>query len=129
MIFIKVNKLVSNYGTYDYKGLDLSKVVPGSQVYPFDLESNNYCVMIVRETVVHDDIDVLSEDMYLQLKAKIEKDYPVVEDEQSKIEQLEQENYELKMATAELAEQQVQSNYETNMAIAELAELVIGGVE
>lgn len=33
MIFVKINNLDSN-GRIDYKGLDIEKIIPGTQVYP-----------------------------------------------------------------------------------------------
>lgn len=52
---------------------------------------------------------------------------PPKTEEQTKIEQLEAENMELKLALAELAETSANDKLEMQLAIAELAETIAGG--
>lgn len=102
MIFVKVKNLVTKYGNYDYKGLDLGNIVAGTQVYPYNMQDDNYCLLGVTKTVEHDDIQIISEELYLEEKKKVEDAYPVIESEESKIERLEKEALQLKKMNEEL---------------------------
>lgn len=130
MFFVKVNHLVTQHGNYDYKGLrESGYIVAGTQVYPYNIHTNNYCLLGVRKVIEHQDVILLTEEQYLKEKKQIEDAQPVIETEASKMERLEAENAELKIAMAELAEQQMLADAETKLAMAELAEAMMGGVK
>lgn len=42
MIYVKVSNVFTSQGNADYKGLDLDKIVPGTQLYP---QGANYCIV------------------------------------------------------------------------------------
>lgn len=111
MYLYKINNLKQITGNLDYKGIDLKQVVAGTQVYPSDFDDRNYCLLGSSEHITHDDVVLLTEEEYVSEKELIESEYPVIVDEESRIENLEKDNHEIKLA------------------MAEMAELIIGGVE
>ena len=127
MYLYKINNFKQVTGNLDYKGLDLSQIVAGSQVYPHSFEENNICLIGSLESHQHEDLVHLSEEEYVKEKEEIESQYPIVEDENDKLDRLEKENIELKEAMADLAEQQMLADIENKMALADLAESMTGG--
>ncbi|MCB5145251.1 hypothetical protein LGW94_10235 [Streptococcus mutans] len=107
MYLYKINNLKQLTGNLDYKGLDLSQIVAGTQVYPHDFEADNTCLLGSLEEHKHDDVLLLNDAQYAAEKKRIESEYPVVETEESKLEKLEAENAELKLAMVEMAESQM----------------------
>ena len=68
MHYYQISKLVQSNGTADYKGLDISLFIAGSQVYDF---SNNLCLVQSNEEKSGTDITVLTEAEYLAAKDTI----------------------------------------------------------
>lgn len=72
MKYIKVLNLRQEDGVYDYKGLDLKKVVPQSQVYPGD---ENVCYFAFRGDLTDSpDVQEITEQQYLDAKAAAESE-------------------------------------------------------
>lgn len=71
MKFLKVQNIKGNFGRIDYKGLDLRKIIGGSQVYEKDL---NYCLLATNEEglPVSTDIIELTETEYTTLRNELE---------------------------------------------------------
>jgi hypothetical protein len=79
MQIVKVSNLVQPNGTADYKGLDLDKIVPGSQLYP-DNENTVY-FFYTGDVVEHADVMVITEEEYYAKKAEIVSKVPLSYDE------------------------------------------------
>jgi hypothetical protein len=63
MLFIKINNLTNQFGQCDYKGLDISQFVPGSQVYTKSF--SNCAVATTQEDIpAHTDLTEMTEDEY-----------------------------------------------------------------
>ena len=75
MKFVKVMNLFDNQGTANYKGLDLSKIIAGTQLYPIN-ENVAYVGYEDYELPQHEDLLVITEDEYLQIKNEIEANRP-----------------------------------------------------
>lgn len=133
MNLVKINNLASPFGHYDYKGLDMRQIVPGTQKYAYGTDIHNYCVLGTMEDLEsfsHEDVTVITEEQYFEYEKELAATYPdEVESEETKIERLENENVELKLAMAELVSQQELTNLEIRMAMAELANVMLGGDE
>jgi hypothetical protein len=99
-MFVQINNLINERGQADYKGFDISKNVPGSQLYALE-NGDNYCVLETTEEVApdHPDVTILSAEEYEQKRDEIISKTPPVTDP---LEDLRQENAELKQAIAEL---------------------------
>ena len=71
MIFIKVDNVWDELtGFYDYRGLDLSLIVAGTQLYP-DHENAAYFAY-AGEAVSHEDVSVITEADYVAAREEIE---------------------------------------------------------
>ncbi|MGG6309777.1 hypothetical protein [Paenibacillus macerans] len=99
-MFIKINNFIQLDGKADYKGMDISKNVPGSQVYAIE-NGDNYCVLeTTKETAPeHQDLIVLTAQEYGRERDEIISKMAPAPDP---IAELRQENAELKQAIAEL---------------------------
>lgn len=84
----KVLNLFDLQGHAQYKGLDLSKIVAGSQIYPID--ENVAYLKYVGEDVIDDDLELLTDDEYNAIKEKEDSSRP-----KSPIEELTLQNEEL----------------------------------
>lgn len=72
MYYYKINNLIQNDGSADYKGLSINSIVTGTQVYPHNLTENNMCLVgstEERESV--GDLVKITEQEYNDLKNKI----------------------------------------------------------
>ncbi|WP_342511228.1 hypothetical protein MKY34_13015 [Sporosarcina sp. FSL K6-1522] len=128
MFYYKINNFINQFGTVDYKQLDISKNIAGSQVYPHDFKETNICLLANAENIEGvNDLIQITEKEYNELKGEILAAHPNNEIP-SEMEQLQQENTELKLAIAELAEAHELSKLETQLALAEIAEAMTGGV-
>jgi cyclophilin family peptidyl-prolyl cis-trans isomerase len=70
MKYIKINNFLNEFDQPDYKGLDLNKVIPGSQIYSQDL---SYAVLATEEEFVTlpTDTNELTQEQYLQEKGSV----------------------------------------------------------
>lgn len=76
MKILKISNLLDSYGTADYKGIDLNKIIPGSQLYPQD-GSNTAYLKYNSNTLPSDaDLTEITEDEYNQIKTLIDKNKP-----------------------------------------------------
>ena len=100
MLFLKVSNIKTMFGSMDYKGLDLSKVVPGSPVYAKDF---NTVHLATEETELPPsaDIEVVAESEYLSSRENQEQE---IQSDKDRITQLEQDNLTALAAIAELYE-------------------------
>ncbi|MCA4756338.1 hypothetical protein [Mycolicibacterium fortuitum] len=57
-------KNVSEYGTYDYRGLDLSQFKPGTQIY--NDQANEFAVISTEQFSGHEDVTEMTEAEYLE---------------------------------------------------------------
>lgn len=65
-MYLKINNIKTQTGQIDYKGLDIEKFIPGSQVYPQDLR---FCLVETLEvTSESEDVVVLSVEEYNNIK-------------------------------------------------------------
>ncbi|AEH46799.1 hypothetical protein [Parageobacillus thermoglucosidasius] len=78
MKIVKVSNLIQPNGTTDYKGLDLEKIVPGSQLYPDD---NTAYFFYTGNVVEHVDVTVITEEEYNAKKKEIKSKAPLSYDE------------------------------------------------
>lgn len=102
-MFIKINNLLTVDGNADYKGLDIQKIVPGSQLYPV---GENYCMVEYDgEVLEHQDILKVSKSEHDALKVSMQSNQP-----KSEMDLLKEENQAL------------------NNAVVELYEIVLGGM-
>lgn len=122
MIYYLINNLVKN-GQCDYKGLDLSQIIGGTQVYPYEQLKDNRCLLASNEDFnSHEDLIQITEDEYLKLKTGILADEPKhdpVEEETNVIKELAEtklENIQLK----NISEQTVKELSETKLKMMEL---------
>lgn len=122
MKYFKINNLLNEFNQPDYKGFDIDKFVVGSQVYAQDF---SYCLIATTEedAIKHDDIAELTHTQYVEEKNRI-KSEKVIENETTdkKIENLHNENKELKLAVAESLEKQEKDKTELQLVIAQLIE-------
>lgn len=92
---IKVNNLIQSNGVADYKGLDLAKIVAGSQLYPHD--SNVAYFEYEDETVVSEgDIQTVTLATYETNKLKHEEFLKTIVSPKEKVELLELEIAKIK---------------------------------
>lgn len=125
MILLKISNLIQHDGHVDYKGLNLDKIKPGSQLYPD--YSNVAYLEYDGEIDGLSDVQVVTQATYDEHKQRIaNQPRPITPEE--KIQQLEEQNMSLMLAIAELADANEQDKIETQLAIAELATIVTGGV-
>ncbi|MFW5436260.1 hypothetical protein [Paenibacillus apiarius] len=92
MIGLKiVNIMPERGGNCDYKGLDIDKFIPGSQVYP---SGTRDCYVITEEENIpeHEDITLITTEEYEAASAAEQN----VQHEPGPIEQLQEENKELR---------------------------------
>lgn len=122
MFYYKVNNLKNNLGDIDYKGLDIKKNLPGSQIYPLDLQKYNYCILANSEDITHEDLIELTEEEYLQLKDEILAEYPPTPEEKENTKIAELETALLEMSTLSAIQQA-----QTEQVIMELT-MMIGGM-
>lgn len=78
MTIVKISNLIQPNGRADYKGLDLEKIVAGSQLYPND---NTAYFFYTGDVIEHPDVLVISEDEYNAKKVEIESNLPLSIDE------------------------------------------------
>lgn len=71
MKYIKISNLINTQGVADYKGLDLTKIITGSQIYP-DNENVAY-FKYDGEPIEHPDITVIDETTYNNVKNSLNK--------------------------------------------------------
>lgn len=62
MLFIKISNLITSYGHADYRSLELSNIVPGSQVYPPD--KNEAFLLYDGEVTSKGDLSVIDQVAY-----------------------------------------------------------------
>ena len=101
MKIIKVSNLFTN-GKADYKGLDLDKIVGGTQLYPKD---DNVAYFYYEGDVTgNEEITIIDQAMYEEKKQSIVDEASNTMTTEKEIEQLKQQNKELSLATLELAD-------------------------
>lgn len=66
MKYIKISNLINTQGVADYKGLDLTKIITGSQIYP-DNENVAY-IIYEGEIPSHQDLVEISQSEYEEIK-------------------------------------------------------------
>ncbi|MBV4427194.1 hypothetical protein [Clostridium tyrobutyricum] len=71
MKYIKINNFYSVFSQPDYKGLDISKFEPGSQINPSNV---TYSVCATNEELssLPTDVEEITQEQYLQEKANIQ---------------------------------------------------------
>lgn len=70
MIYVKVSNLIQDGGHCDYKGLDVSSIASGSQMYP---EGTNTAYLgYYGVSVEHEDIEIISEEEHTIKRTEIE---------------------------------------------------------
>lgn len=87
-MFYKISNLIQSNGTADYKGFDISKIVPGSQHY--DIGEDNACVIQSDERIVHVDILELSEEVYNGYRAHVTQVVNPMDEMQAKIDSMQE---------------------------------------
>lgn len=71
MNYYKINNFQKENGLCDYKGIDIKLNVPYSQIH--DIKNNIYYLINTDEKmVVHEDIEILTEEQYNQIKLEFE---------------------------------------------------------
>lgn len=76
MIYVKVSNLFTSRGNADYKGLDLDKIVPNTQLYP---EGENYCIVgYDGDLPANADLAEVTETDHTALKDQINSTNPTV---------------------------------------------------
>ncbi|MBV4423254.1 hypothetical protein [Clostridium tyrobutyricum] len=72
MKFVKINNFWNMFGQPDYKGLDINKFEPGSQLYP---ANSTYAVVATNEGLssLPTDIEELTQEQYLEEKNNNQK--------------------------------------------------------
>ena len=123
MTYYLIKNLVKN-GQCDYKGLDLTQIIGGTQVYPYEQFKDNRCLLASYEDFnSHEDLIKITEDEYLKLKTEILANKPTggnpVEEETNVVKELAEtklENIQLK----NISEQTVKELSETKLKIMEL---------
>lgn len=94
MVIVKINNITGENGQADYKGLDLSKIIAGSQIYPHD---RNVAFLQYKGSLIdHEDVQVISEEQYL-IEVDLYNNYisNLPPSPEKRIEQLENENADL----------------------------------
>lgn len=71
MKYIKINNFYNQFGQPDYKGLDINKNIPGSQLYPANA---TYCIVATNEelSTLPTDVEEITEDQYNTEKANMQ---------------------------------------------------------
>lgn len=98
MAYLKITNIVTSTGAIDYKGLNINKFAPGSQVY-----GNGYCVLQTTQTSIptHADITQLT---LAQYQAEAEAIKQSLEPRPDPIAELRQSDLDNKEAIAALYE-------------------------
>jgi hypothetical protein len=99
---LKIKNLLDEYsGNCDYKGIDLDKIISGSQFY--DIEDENIAILQTREEIVpqHGDIQILTREEYTEMKSLIEEKERLRREEYEK-------NNPVNILTDTVAQQQAQ---------------------
>lgn len=114
MNYIRIDNISTATGEVDYKGLDISKFVSGSQVYSEDL---SFVLVITEEniSILSEDIRELSQEEYVHQKNAMKKE-------------LKQKELSMEQKLNEIQENLVQSktdNLTTLEAIAEIYEMLL----
>lgn len=96
--FYKLNNFTNQYGSPDWKGLDKSNNIPGSQVYKKDFSQ---CVLATTEetTPIHEDLIEITEQEYIAYRAAI------ISEEHQDVATLEQRIADLELQVAQLLAQ------------------------
>ena len=95
--YLKIINFVKENGQCDYKGLDIEKNIPGSQIYPIN---KNIAVLKYKGDLPnHPDIIEISEEAYLQEKEEYEAELPIGENEILKLRLQEAEQAVLELST------------------------------
>ncbi len=70
MEYIKIVNINTSMGEIDYKGLDVSKFIGGSQVYSEDL---SFVLVATEEniSILHEDVFIFSEEEYIKQRNEI----------------------------------------------------------
>ena len=106
MKFIKVSfNSALNVNIIDYKGLDINLFIAGSQLYPNDV---SWCAVATTEDLTnfsHPDVEIITEEEYLELKAEIDNEKAVLAaEEAAKKDTMQSDIDTLMLAVAELYE-------------------------
>ncbi|MFJ8529979.1 hypothetical protein [Bacillus sp. NPDC094106] len=126
MYYYKVVNFINSFGQATWHGLNKDLNIPGSQVYPVDLQADNYCLVINQENVKNESLINLTTEEYERFKLEItstgnqdqEGEMPLPE----RVAQLETGLVEM----STLAAEQEQRNIRNEQAIVELTTLVGG---
>lgn len=97
-MLLKINNLIQNDGNADYKGLDIKKIVRGTQLYPA-FENTAY-FEYQGEVKTGVDIETVTLEAYEAVRQRIESERPISPEEE--IARLRQEDLNNKEAIAEL---------------------------
>ncbi|WP_243299143.1 hypothetical protein [Bacillus litorisediminis] len=89
MEILKVSNLIQSNGQADYKGLDISKIQAGSQLYP-STENTAY-FFYSGEVQAGPEVTVIDQATYDNVKAQIEQELANIVTPEKKLEQLEQQ--------------------------------------
>ena len=100
MLFIKVSNIKTIFGSVDYKGLDLNKIVAGSQVYVDDF-SSAYLATTEGSLPENVNIEIIEESEYLSVR---EAQHSEIQSEKDRLKQLEQDSLTALIAISELYE-------------------------
>lgn len=114
MFIVKVNNLTQANGKLDYKGLDINKIVGGTQLYP----SYDNVAYFFYDGEVNEggDIQIITQATYDSHKIRIDEENASFITPEKRIEQLESE-----LAVAK------EDNVSNMLAITELYEMILGG--
>lgn len=124
---IKINNCEEN-GRYDYKDLDMTKIVQGSAQYPYLLSGVKYVILKTTQDemeIWHDDIDFLTQDEWDHWYEKIQRTYDGIDPYPPITESHSVGNTsssDVLLAVAELAEKQEVDHMTVLLAMADLAE-------
>lgn len=113
MMNLKINNILAQDGSIDYKGLNIEKFIAGTQKYPI---SHEYCIVKTSgEVPEHNDIIVLTDSEYEAEKELIDNERSNYKsDEEKAIDEL-----KTKLAQAE------EDNLTTLEALAEVYEMML----
>ena len=99
MLIIKVSNLIQVDGRADYKGLELSQIVGGTQLYP-SYENSAY-FFYDGEVENGNGVQIISQVVYDEHKNRIEEEQANVLTPEKRIEKLEEENANLRLEMAQ----------------------------
>ncbi|MFJ8529629.1 hypothetical protein [Bacillus sp. NPDC094106] len=130
--YYRINNLLDENGNPNYRGLDIDKIVAGSQVLPHHkvILKENYCILAYPEDKkTSRDLIQITKEEYNAIKINLQENRPEAVSLEQTIEQLVQSNKSLEESLLEmtnLAAEQEQRNIRNEEAIMELTTMIGG---